>query len=289
MPDAGPVRFYAVEPERLLQLDAGREARSAHELLDELPLGVYTAFRTFQHGRFLGLEKHFDRTDKCMELLGWTRRLDRPLVRARLQEAVDGWPLPEAFVRLDVLARTAPELGTTSTCLLSLSTLVPVPERFLTEGVRVEIASGLKRDAPRIKAADFVLRRRPFPLNRQDAYEHLLVGDDGRILEATSANFYAFLGGVLRTAEEGMLEGITRTYVLRLCAELEMRVALGPLYLDDLPRAEEAFLTSSTRGVVPVVRVADLRIGYGQPGPRTLRLMRAYTSLVEREATRAAD
>jgi branched-chain amino acid aminotransferase len=258
MPDAGPVRLYAVEPERLRQLDAGAEVRHVHELLDELPLGVYTAFRTFQHGRFLGLEKHFDRTDRCMELLGWTRRLDRPLVRPRLQEAVDGWPLPEAFVRL-------------------------------VEGVRVEIARGLKRDDPRIKAADFVLRRRPFPLNRQDAYEHLLVGDDGRILEATSANFYAFLGGALRTAEEGMLEGITRTFVLRLCRELGMGVELGPLYLDDLPRAEEAFLTSSTRGLVPVVQVADLPIGYGKPGPRTLRLTQAYNALVEREAARAAD
>src|SRR5262245_7938267 len=130
MPDAGPVRLYAVEPACLRQLDVEREARHVHELLDELPLGVYTAFRTFRHGRFVGLEKHFDRTDRCMELLGWTRRLDRPLVRQRLQEAVDGWPLPEAFVRLDVLARTASELGTTSTCLLSLSSLVPVPERF---------------------------------------------------------------------------------------------------------------------------------------------------------------
>ncbi len=287
MPPEPPVRFYALETDRLLPLEVERAAKNAHELLDELPLGVYTAFRTFHHERLLGLEEHFDRTDRCMQLLGWARRLERALVRQRLHEAVRAWPFEDAFVRLDVLARAAPRLPTQSTCLLSLSGLAPLPARFLTEGVRVEVAAGLKRADPRIKSADFVIARRPYPLNRQDAYEHLLVDARGRILEATSANFYALLGGKLRTPEEGMLEGITRKFVLRLCGELEIPVDLGPLHLDDLPRADEAFLTSSTRGVVPVVEVADLRIAEGRPGRRTQRLIDAYRILVEREATPA--
>ncbi len=279
-----PVRFFAVEPEELRPLEVPRGAKSVHELFDGLPLGVYTAFRTFHHERFLGLEDHFDRMDRCMELSGWSRRLDRTLVRRRLHEAVRAWPLEDALVRLDVLRQRSPLLSTQASCLLSLSSLAPLPAKFLEEGVRIEIAPGLKRPNPRIKTADFVIARRPYPLNRQQAYEHLLVDEQGRILEATSANFYVFFGERLGTPGDGMLEGITRKFLLRLCRELSIPVDLTPLWLADLPRASEAFLTSSTRGVVPVVDVAGVPIANGKPGRQTLRLSEAYRELVEREA-----
>ncbi len=282
-----PVRFFAIESEELRPLEVPRGAKSVHELFDGLPLGVYTAFRTFHHERFLGLEDHFDRMDSCMELSGWSRRLDRTLVRRSLHRAVRDWPFDDALVRLDVLERRSPRLPTRSTCLLSLSGLAPLPAKFLEEGVRIEIAPGLKRPDPRIKTADFVIARRPYPLNRQQAYEHLLVDEEGRILEATSANFYVFLGGRLCTPREGMLEGITRKFLLRLCRQLSIPVDLTSLRLADLPRADEAFLTSSTRGVVPVVDVAGVRIATGKPGRQTLRLGDAYRGLVEREAAPA--
>ena len=72
-----PVRVFAVTA-------AGPEARpvppgatGVHEVYDGFPLGVYTAFRTFGGDRFLGLERHLDRTDRSMALLGWERRLER--------------------------------------------------------------------------------------------------------------------------------------------------------------------------------------------------------------------
>ena len=279
-----PVRLYAVLSSGPVPLPVPPHACTAHEVLDELPLGVYTGMRTFQHDRLLGLEEHLDRTDRCMELLGWAERLDRPSLRRTLAGVLAEHPFDDAFVRIDVLAPLTEGHATPSRTLVSLSPLAPVPASFLRDGVRIEIARGLERPDPRIKMADFVILRRPYPLNRKEAFEHLLVDEKDRILEATSANFYAILDGAVRTADRHMLAGITRGFVLRLCSELGLAVRLEPLHLDELAAAEEAFLSSSTRAIVPVVDVAGTRIGDGRPGAKARALLGAYEALVEREA-----
>lgn len=281
------VRLYAVLPTGAERLPTPAGARAAHDVFDGLPLGVYTGLRTFHHDRFLGLEQHLDRTERCMRLLGWQEPLERHAIRRALDGAVREYPGADCFVRLDVLAEPPTELGTSSRTLCCLSPFTPIPEDYLRDGVRVEIAAELHRHDPRIKTADFVISRRPYPLNRKESFEHLLLDAEGGVLEGTSSNFYAVRAGVVQTAGEDMLEGITRRYVLRLCAELGLEVRLAPPRADELGQADEAFLSSSSRGIVPVVAVASTRIGAGRPGPLTRALLEAYRSLVEREARAA--
>ena len=81
-----------------------------------------------------------------------------------------------------------------------------------------------------------------------------------------------------------MLEGITRRYVLRLCRELDLPVRLEAPPLGEVLPADEAFLSSSTRGLVPVVTLAGQPIGDGRPGPITSSLLEAYRALLAAEA-----
>ena len=98
----------------------------------------------------------------------------------------------------------------------------------------------------------------------------------GRVLEGASSNFFGVLDGCLRTAGAGVLAGVTRGVVLTLAREAGLETVPEAVPLAQVPRLSEAFLTSSSRGVVPIVRVDDHVIGTGAPGPVTQRLGALY-------------
>jgi branched-chain amino acid aminotransferase len=291
MPEAtrALAQLWAVTPDGPIPIPApgGGSPTDLHALLKGVPPGVYSALRTFHHERFLLLEEHIARTVASMRGLGWDYELDDPGLRRALQHVVREWPGADSRVRFDVLERASPELDTSSRVLLGVAAFEPVPARFLREGVRVGIAQGLERRQPRIKTTEFIQRRAPFPLATQESYEHLLVegrGRAARILEGSSSNFFGVERGGLRTSGPGVLEGITRKIVLRVAGALGIAVDETPIPLAGVGALAEAFLTSSTRGIVPVVGVAETTIADGRPGALTRRLMAAYAELAEREA-----
>ncbi len=110
-----------------------------------------------------------------------------------------------------------------------------------------------------------------------------MVDAHGQILEGISSNFYAVLKGVLRTAGEGVLEGITRHIVLQEAAEV-IPIDYRPVRVSDLTEVGEAFITSSSREVMPVIQIDDQIIGAGQPGPITQTLLEKYRACLERDA-----
>lgn len=274
------VQLFAICPDGPVALSPNGPLRSIYDLPDTLPYGVYTAFRTFEHNKFLGLADHLDRLDQSIALLGWSYRPDRPAIRQALHEVCTAYPRPNARVRVDVLAAAAEELGTESRELITLSPFQPVPAACYREGVRVSVARQLQRRQPLAKTADFVLARRNFPVGRPDTFEYLLLSEDGRILEGSGSNFYAIRAGVLWTAGDGMLEGITRKIVLRLAPQLKIPVHMEAVALADVPHLDEAFMSSSSRGLVPIVAIDGQTVGNGRPGRVTRRLMAAYGDYV---------
>jgi branched-chain amino acid aminotransferase len=100
----------------------------------------------------------------------------------------------------------------------------------------------------------------------------------GELAECTQSNFFIVRSGAALTPpiEAGLLPGITREYLFEVGGELGIPVREEVLRDDDLLGADEAFLTSTTREAVPIVRVDDRRIGKGVPGPITLALLRRF-------------
>ena len=117
------------------------------------------------------------------------------------------------------------------------------------------------------------------------ADEALFTGLDGELLETPTANVWWRTGDVLATPSlaTGILPGVTRTVVTEAAPALGYRVVDGVFFPDDLAAADEVFLTSSVREVMPVVAVAgrpgldaELRpVGDGRPGPAAARLQAA--------------
>ncbi|WBY00971.1 aminotransferase class IV [Ramlibacter tataouinensis] len=107
----------------------------------------------------------------------------------------------------------------------------------------------------------------------------LLTDAAGHVVEGPGFNVFAVVEGALVTPAEGVLEGITRRTVIELAQSLGMPVALRPLPAAQLRGAQEAFLSSSAGGVLPVTRVDGRAVGGGEVGPVTQRLLQAYWDL----------
>ena len=117
---------------------------------------------------------------------------------------------------------------------------------------------------------------------RRGAYEALMLDLHGQLCEGASSNFFAVIGGRLCTPPRsaGILAGITRGVLLKLASGHGIPVSEEPLSLVDALAAEEAMITSSIRGVMPVTTIDKHPIGSGRPGPITRRLMHHYDKLI---------
>ncbi|MGI9336407.1 MAG: aminotransferase class IV [Gammaproteobacteria bacterium] len=279
--------FYAVTPSGPERLSVPAGAQTVDDVYALLALGVYTSLRTYSHHKFLDLEGHIERTRRSMHALDWEYELDERRLRSALDTACRAFEAPEMRVRIDVLAAPARPLGNEGRELIGLRAFSPpAPEQY-RDGVRVRIARGLHRKDPKVKQASFVQTRKDHAGELGDAHEWLLADDRGRLLEGVSSNFYAVFGGILRTAAEGVLEGITRRIVLEQAALAGIPVELEPVLERDTALLQEAAISSSSRGLMPVVAIDDRPIGHGRPGPVVTRLARAYADYVQREARAA--
>ncbi|HEX2444404.1 MAG TPA: aminotransferase class IV, partial [Vicinamibacterales bacterium] len=113
----------------------------------------------------------------------------------------------------------------------------------------------------------------------------------GELAECSQSNLFIVRGGAALTPPlaAGLLPGITREFVFELGAEEGIPVRESTLRLEDLLGADEAFITSTTRNITPVVRVGDQMIGAGKPGPVTARLIAAFRSKAQRATQDVGD
>lgn len=234
--------------------------------------GVYTVTNTYHTLAVLKFDAHLDRLEDSARRAGIPLTLDRPALRAALRRLITeaGWG--DARFRI-----TAPRQQP-DTLILSLEPFMPPPPAVYENGVRCITLPGSARHDPAAKTTDWMRRRGQIALPA-GIYEGLLVSDGGDILEGTGSNFYAVMRGELRTAGAGMLPGIAQQIVFTVAPPI-MPLRPEAVNIKDRPRIEEAFITSSSRGIVPVVGLDGRTIGDGRPGVFTRRLRAAYLDWV---------
>ncbi len=267
------VATYEVAPEGLRHL--GRHS-SLSASSAELPQGAYTTLRTYGGRGVVRLDQHRRRLEDSVAALGRPAVLDPTSVRRALRWALDAGAHTESRVRLTL---SPPRL------FVAIEPFRPLPERVYAEGVACTTVV-LRRDNPHAKDTRFIA-------TAQDAYERLpagveeglILGDDGAILEGLSSNFFGVVDGALRTEEARALGGVTRSLVLEV-AEGLMPIERRAVARDEKPHLAEAFLTSVSREVLPVVRIDDRPVGEGRVGESTRAIMRGFADLARREAER---
>ncbi|GAC1392192.1 MAG: branched-chain-amino-acid transaminase [Ktedonobacteraceae bacterium] len=155
-------------------------------------------------------------------------------------------------------------------------------ERFV-QGYKV-ITSRLQRVSPEAKTTNYIEAVRSLKeATRRDAVDALFVNEQGHVLEGTRSNFFVFRGDTLVTPSAGVLIGVTRNTVLELARGI-FTIEERPISFDELAHVDEAFITSSSKEITPVVQIDDLVVGNGKPGFRTTTLEQRFIEMVERGA-----
>ncbi len=236
--------------------------------------GIYTIARTYYHNKVLGFDQHLARLEESAHILNIPLQLDRARLRAHLRRCVDECGFTDTRFCISIPG-TSPD-----TYHLALEALREVDETDRQNGVRAYTIRQM-RDTPRAKSTAWIeIRRTLRQTLPNDAYEALLLGPNDTLLEGTGSNFYAVLDGELRTAGQGMLSGTARAGLLRVAPAL-LSVHTEAVRLPDLPRLDEAMLTSSSRGVVPITYINGEPINGGRPGPITQALSARYDAWAE--------
>jgi branched-chain amino acid aminotransferase len=251
--------------------------------------GVFDVLRTYDRVPF-ELDAHLRRLQRSADQI----ELALPWPLEALSELVHETLSRNAAVepQLDVTIRIVVTGGASANFLLPEDapslTIMPAAVRALSpqmysKGARL-ITVDIPRFMPSVKSINYVSAILGQKRARQaGAVEALYCTAEGVISECTTSNFFLVRGGRLITPDQDVLAGITRNVALELAADLG-GVVLRPILREELHTADEAFITSTTKEILPIVLVDDVIIGSGRPGIYTQRLRALFRSYVQQAA-----
>jgi branched-chain amino acid aminotransferase len=274
------IKLYALSPS--LQELHLPDMSSLDAISRQLPQGLFSTFRTFAgREKVLDLELHLRRLYDPLAGLAVKPQVSTLELRTALRELLQDFAAGEARVRISLSTVESP-----GQVFVMLEPLKLLAETVYQRGVRV-VLSHEERQNPRLKATSFIGQSNGErkSILKSGIFEALMIHKD-LILEGLTSNFSAVRAGKIITARNGILLGVTRRTVLRLAHLNGIGVEYRPLCVDELPSIDEAFITSSSRGVVPVVEIGGQPVGAGQVGDIGRLLRRAYDEYVLRKAER---
>jgi branched-chain amino acid aminotransferase len=253
-------------------------AQSAVIPVDDLALmrgyGVFDYLRTYG-GKPFHLREHVARLICSATKIGLDLPWDEAGIITIVEETLARNDLVEANVRILITGGSSSDFITPEghpRLLVLVTPVVPMPPEWYREGVKL-ITVPSSRTLPGAKSIDYIPATMALgKAKKTGAVEALYVAADGQVRECTTSNIFAVKHGVVITPGAQILAGITRKTVLAL-AKIHHPVEIRDLTLDALLSADEAFITGSGKGLVPVVRIDETLIGDGRPGPITRGLM----------------
>ncbi len=243
-------------------------------------------------GRPFALAEHLERLARSGERIGLTVP-PRTEIEAALAATLAAAGNAESRIRVIVTrgeggADLDPALATSPRLVIIVSPLSAPTDEMYRRGVAVEIVSVARNDPraidPAVKSGNYLnnVLALAEARRRSGAYEAILCAASGSVAEGATSNVFAVRAGEVRTPAlgVGILEGVTRGKVLALCRQHGIPCAevdfLAPA---EVRSAAEVFITSATRGVLPVTTVDRQAVGSGAPGPITTRLIGLYQAL----------
>lgn len=262
--------------------------------------GVYEVCRTYA-GSIRLFARHMARLRASASLITLPVPVDDDTLESHVVETLTSAGLlpwrdgvPDAYIRL-LLTRGVGELSydprgcPTPSLVIIARPHTPPPPSVYAEGVAVAIV-GVERNRrealnPRIKSNNLLNNALAMQeALARGAFEAVMRNHEGHLAECSQSNLFLVRGGSVQTppVAEGLLPGITRAFVMELCGRMDVPCEERVLMDGDLLDADEAFLTSTTREIVPIVTVDRASIGTGEPGPVTRRLLTAYREQVGR-------
>jgi len=252
--------------------------------------GVFETMRVV-NGAVFRLDRHLARLTRSLDIL---EIAPPPRIEQSIRDAVRESGAVDGGVRLTVTrgagaSGVAPPANARPTVVIAVNPLPAFPPSIYEAGLSAHVASGRRNElAPTVGLKTIAYTDAVaawLEARRAGADEALFLDTAGHCSEATASNLFIWNGTALVTPPLtcAALPGITRATILEIAAAIGVAAEDRAFGLDELGSATEAFLTSSLRGIAPLVRIGGRSLGSGAPGAVTRRLSAEYTALVARE------
>ena len=262
--------------------------------------GIYETLRTYNGLPFL-LDRHLSRLRRSAGMLALPIPLTDAEIATRFAETMRAAGLggnassaksaggdQEAYIRI-LVTRGIGELSydpaatpTPSIVVIVKHHAETVPEVY-ERGVKVVLVATVRNHPgsvnPIIKSNNLINSALAMQeAVKRGAFEGVMRNYRGELAECSTANIFVVKGGTVLTPplDSGLLAGITREFLFEIAAEAGIPMREQVLKDADVFGADEAFLTSTTREIVPIVNVDDRTIGTGKPGDVTKRLLAEF-------------
>ncbi len=237
------------------------------------------------------LQEHLARLFKGMDLLQMQLDISGAKLEFALYQTLHHNRLKNAYLRL-TLSRENIEMGnfepSENTNLIVVARPLPrIPQRFYTQGATAEVSEDFKIAPDRlsqVKTANYLRQLLSWRTAKSHgADEALLTNTMGRIVEGATTNIFLHDGEkyITPSLEEGILPGITRQVAIDLMVKNRLPYEERGITLEDLFRAQEAFLTNSIKEIVPLTKVNGQIIGLGEVGPKTKYIQQLFREEVQ--------
>jgi D-alanine transaminase len=251
--------------------------------------GVYEVVRLY-NGKPFTLKEHLDRLERSAKGIRLTLPISRPAMEEGLLKLVAKSGVRDGMIYLQASRGVAPRNHVfpdhpTGTVLAYCRDLPPVPNPGEGEGAKILAVPDDRWKRCWIKSIALLAN----VLAKNDAidqgYDEAAFVDNGVVAECSTCNLFAVINGKLVTHPVGsrVLPGITRAVLLTCAVELGIEVDERPLREEETARAQELFITSTTREISWVARWNEKYIGQGRCGPVTLKLHQALQQKVRQE------
>jgi branched-chain amino acid aminotransferase len=253
--------------------------------------GVFEGIRIY-NGKIFKCGQHMERLWRCAEMIRLRIPVSRDEMVQIMRDCVSANNLTDGYIRLVVSRgygtlgldpRKCPVAGVI--CIADQIALYP-PEAY-ERGMRIIVAKRPRTPIdcldPRIKSLNYLnnILAKVEAID-QGCDEAIMLNTDGFVGECTGDNIFIVRDGKVYTppTESGILEGITRRFVMDLCADMGISCSLKNMKPEEVKSADEVFLTGSAAEIIAVTQIDDIKIGSGTEGPLTKRLRTAFRKVV---------
>lgn len=251
-----------------------------HTLGIQRGFGIFDFFRS-RNGVPTFVEDYLERFGRSQKFLN----LDRIIEKEEVLEAISELEKRNGFKNSAFKLMLLGDGKDTDDFLHPFFYIVNIPESTVPQPESgILLSQEYVREYPEIKTTNYLTSYHLHERKRKTGAVDVLYHKDNIISETSRSNVFIVKDGVLLTPERNILHGINRKHILAMKGHpLEIQVC--DISVDDLLNADEVFISSTLKQIMPIVRIEDHQIGNGKPGEQTLRLQQLYHDYLM-EATR---
>lgn len=245
---------------------------------DNLAIGRgYAAFEFFRviNGQPFYLERHLDRFFNTLHLLRLNINYSRPQLIQIFEEIIHKNGQPNCFIKIYALPGNSLQLEQTSRLLILPVDIAASPDLVYDQGVCL-LFKEYARFLPEAKSTNYLPA--VFWQNEMDAYNafDVLYYSNNQVHESSRGNVFIVKKGKICTPNKDILKGITKSIVSDIIKSRNFPFEERPIFKDELLDADEVFITSTTKLVLPVVKIDTKLIADGKPGKITMELYQLF-------------